>query len=126
MADSAVQTWDVNDPAPATLGGPFNLILAANAVHACTNMAGETWSSNTVLTLRQSIACAPAHTYRAFECGTDAAMHDRAARAKADGVYPAEYAATVLAALPTGQGRGLWGLSPACVMVLTVCACVYL
>lgn len=37
-----MQTWDVNKPAPDTLGGPFDLILASNAVHTCDNMAGET------------------------------------------------------------------------------------
>ena len=36
-----VQTWDVNKPAPESLDGPFNLILASNAVHTCDNMAGE-------------------------------------------------------------------------------------
>ncbi|EIE23140.1 hypothetical protein COCSUDRAFT_47508 [Coccomyxa subellipsoidea C-169] len=33
------KTWDVNKPAPDTLGGPFDLILASNAVHTCDNMA---------------------------------------------------------------------------------------
>ncbi|EIE22203.1 ketoacyl-synt-domain-containing protein [Coccomyxa subellipsoidea C-169] len=33
------KTWDVNKPAPASLGGPFNLILASNALHTCDNMA---------------------------------------------------------------------------------------
>ena len=36
-----VQTWDVNKPAPESLGGPFNLMLASNAVHTCDNMAGD-------------------------------------------------------------------------------------
>ena len=36
-----MQTWDVNKAAPESLGGPFNLILASNAVHTCDNMAGE-------------------------------------------------------------------------------------
>ena len=30
----------MNKPAPESLGGPFNLILASNAVHTCDNMAG--------------------------------------------------------------------------------------
>lgn len=37
---AAMQTWDVNKPAPESLGGPFDLILASNAVHTCDNMAG--------------------------------------------------------------------------------------
>ena len=36
-----MQTWDVNKAAPESLGGPFNLILASDAVHTCDNMAGE-------------------------------------------------------------------------------------
>ena len=36
-----MQTWDVNKAAPESLGGPFNLMLASNAVHTCDNMAGE-------------------------------------------------------------------------------------
>ena len=36
-----MQTWDVNKAAPESLGGPFDLILASNAVHTCDNMAGE-------------------------------------------------------------------------------------
>ena len=34
------QVWDVNKPAPASLGGPFDLILASNAIHTCDNIAG--------------------------------------------------------------------------------------
>ena len=37
-----LQTWDVNKAAPESLGGPFNLMLASNAVHTCDNMAGRT------------------------------------------------------------------------------------
>jgi hypothetical protein len=33
--------WDVNKEAPAAMGGPFDIILAANAVHTCDNLAGE-------------------------------------------------------------------------------------
>ena len=36
-----LQTWDVNKAAPESLGGPFDLILASNAVHTCDNMAGR-------------------------------------------------------------------------------------
>ena len=36
-----VQVWDCNKEAPAQLGGPFNLIMASNAVHTCDDMAGE-------------------------------------------------------------------------------------
>lgn len=33
------QVWDINQPAPAALGGPFGLITASNAVHTCTDLA---------------------------------------------------------------------------------------
>ena len=39
-----LQTWDVNKAAPESLGGPFNLMLASNAVHTCDNMAGRSLS----------------------------------------------------------------------------------
>lgn len=36
-----VQVWDINkDPDVDALGGPFNLIMASNAVHTCSDMAG--------------------------------------------------------------------------------------
>lgn len=35
------KTWDVNKPAPEDIGGPFDLILASNAIHACDNMQSE-------------------------------------------------------------------------------------
>lgn len=35
------KVWDVNKPAPKEIGGPFDLILASNAIHACDNMQGE-------------------------------------------------------------------------------------
>ncbi|CAK0786732.1 hypothetical protein CVIRNUC_009946 [Coccomyxa viridis] len=38
------KTWDVNKAAPESLGAPFNLMLASNAVHTCDNMA-ETLSN---------------------------------------------------------------------------------
>lgn len=37
---AAWQVWDVNKPAPRDFGGPFELVLALNAIHACNNIAG--------------------------------------------------------------------------------------
>ncbi len=34
-----VQVWDINEPGPASLGGPFNLVTASNAIHTCGDIA---------------------------------------------------------------------------------------
>ena len=48
-----LQTWDINKLAPESLGGPFDLILASNAVHTCDNMAGERLNCSTLPCLKQ-------------------------------------------------------------------------
>lgn len=35
------KVWDINKPAPEDLGGPFDLVMASNAIHACENMQSE-------------------------------------------------------------------------------------
>ena len=51
-----LQTWDVNKAASESLGGPFNLILASNAVHTCDNMAGRYLFCYPILLLYFSIS----------------------------------------------------------------------
>ena len=36
-----MQVWDVNKEAPASMGGPFDIVLSGNAVHTCDDLAGE-------------------------------------------------------------------------------------
>ena len=54
---ACVQTWDVNKPAPDTLGGPFDLILASNAVHTCDNMAGAILNQDHYVLANSSLNC---------------------------------------------------------------------
>ena len=33
--------WDINEPAPASMGGPFDLILASHALHEARDLAAS-------------------------------------------------------------------------------------
>jgi fatty acid synthase len=58
-------TWDVGRSAPANLGGPFDLVVASNAVHAATNLRQALENIHQVLDergfliLHEINACAP-------------------------------------------------------------------
>ena len=44
-----MQVWDVNKPAPKEVGGPFDLVLACNSIHACDDIAGKLHCSKVCL-----------------------------------------------------------------------------
>ena len=41
MCSSPLQQWDINDPLPGEVEGPFQVALATNVLHAGRNLKSE-------------------------------------------------------------------------------------